>query len=390
MTRNKRDNGDGCIRKTSDGKWTARIQIGKNSNGKPHIKAFYGKTEAEVKKKLRNFKKEMNASTIDSMQKVSFGVYILDWLQSYKKNLLKPSSYDRLENTIKHYILPDLEFIQLSQINSDDIQNVINKIYKQGLSQSSIKKVYNAINGCLSHAQKKRNISYNPCLTVYLPSKSKFDKKTISIYSKSEIEKIKKECVRKYKTGTDVYYKGEIFIFILNTGLRMGEALALTWDDFDEDKQIIHINKNVIRIKKRDEITGGTMGYQNIIQNYTKTASGERIIPLNKTALDIILTIKNDKTLNNSKYIFSTSKGEVMTSNALTKKFNKILANCNIDKTGVHTLRHTFASLLFSKNRDVKEVSELLGHSNVSITYNTYIHLLKEHKRDAVNSIDDL
>ena len=186
----KRDHGSGSISQRKDGTWTARIQIGTTADGKQKIKAFYGKTSSEVKKKLKEYKKQSSQFNMNNIKKNSVEEYITDWLKKYKINEIKETSYDRLESTINNHIIPNLGYIQLSQLNADDIQNLLNKLVASNLSYSSIKKVYNALNSCLNHAVIRDHIIKNPCLAVNLPAQSKFNKRIVQIYTEDEIQKI--------------------------------------------------------------------------------------------------------------------------------------------------------------------------------------------------------
>ena len=169
----------------------------------------------------------------------------------------------------------------------------------------------------------------------------------------------------------------------------MGEVLGLKWEDIDFENKTIHVCRNVAYIKNRNSNLDTTKGYRVEVKEFTKTDAGNRLIPMNNTSFSLMNSLKSKSSDENS-YVFENKNGNVISPHNLEKKFNKILKNCNIEKTGLHTLRHTFASMLFKKGVDVKTVSEILGHADVRITYNTYIHLIKEQKHDAVNLLDDL
>ena len=113
----RRENGSGYIYQRENGKWVGRLYDGVKNDGTPKIKCFSGKTEAEVKRKIREYNK--SSSKID-IKKITVKDYISNWLTIYKKESLKSSSYDRLENTVKHQIIPNIGMIQLQQLNSDD------------------------------------------------------------------------------------------------------------------------------------------------------------------------------------------------------------------------------------------------------------------------------
>ena len=106
MIENRRDKGDGSIYQRKDGKWAAQIRLGKKADGKSNAKFFYGKTESEVKKKLKAFKNELIKNDFQTVKKSTLEDYINNWLTLYKVPSVKPSSYDRLERTIRNHIIP--------------------------------------------------------------------------------------------------------------------------------------------------------------------------------------------------------------------------------------------------------------------------------------------
>ncbi len=162
----RRDKGDGCISQRTDGTWTARIRVGLTPEGKPKIKAFYGKSEREVKKKLKEFEKELHKNDMSVVQKGTVESYMLNWLRSVKSNELKPKSYDRLEQTLTYQVIPYIGHLQVAAIQPDDVQKMVNELKDKGLSYSTIKKAYDAVNDCFRNGVIKRTVIYNPALGV--------------------------------------------------------------------------------------------------------------------------------------------------------------------------------------------------------------------------------
>lgn len=386
VTRKK--NGEGSIYQLANGKWTGKLQIGKKPDGKPNRKTFSGKTEAEVRKKIKEFNKNIDKYLAENVPTLSFEEYINKWLYTYKRNTLKPSSFDRLESSVKNYVIPNLGYLQLGNIENHDIQSLINDMFDKGLSHSSIKKVYDTCNGVFTYAMIK-DITRNPMLGVEMPSVKKFDKKEIKYFSDDEAKRFEAEAKKLYKTSRRVYNYGYAFILMLNTGVRMGEVLGIDkYKDIDLENNTLRVQRNVVVIKERDKSDPTeVIGYTNQIQDSVKTDAGDRIIPLSKKARESIVYLMENCD-NNSNFLISNPQGDTLSMSSFSKTFSKILVASNIEPCGLHTLRHTFASKLFKNGIDVKIVSELLGHSNVAITYNTYIHLIKEQKVKAIQSLD--
>ena len=199
----KRDNGTGTIYQRSNGNWVGKIYLGRDSSGKEKFKYLSGKTQAEVKRKIKEYNQNENKTNV---KKVSVGEYVWNWVKLYKKGSIKDSSYDRIEDTIRKHIIPNIGMIQLQQLSSDDIQRLINNMKdKQGYSYSSIKKVYDCLNQVLTHAAIKDDITKNPILLVKMPDKRQFVQKEIKFFNKHESALIIEEATRTYRNGKPMY-----------------------------------------------------------------------------------------------------------------------------------------------------------------------------------------
>lgn len=310
--------------------------------------------------------------------------YIKNWLYNVKSNTLKPSSFDRKEQIINYQIIPYIGNINISDLNPDNIQSMVNEL-KKHYSYSTVKKAYECINSCLKYAVKRRDLPYNVAESISLPKNTERNKSEIKYFSEDEVKRIVKEAVRCYKNGNRVYRMGEIFILLLNTGLRIGEALALEWSDINFENRYATIRNNIVVVKDRSD---NQKKYCYLKQTSTKTKNGSRIIPLNSEAIRALISLKsiNGKT----PYVFATKNRKRIHPRNIDRTFRCILQKCGIACTGVHSLRHTFASRLFANGVDVKTVSELLGHSDVGITYDTYIHLIQEQRIIAVDTIENV
>lgn len=388
MAKNKREHGQGTIYLRKDGRWYGAVQNGYNENGKPKMITVYGKTEAEAKRKLKEKIKLINSDGLilqnNTIKNITVEEYCTNWLKNVKVNELKPSSYDRKEITLSNQVYPSIGMLQLSQLSIDDVQQMVNQLKQKELSYSSIKKAYEAINECCKYAIIRGDLQKNPCTGVTLPKNLKHQDGDIKFYTEKQVESLLQQATIKYNNGKNKYRLGYGIQLLLYTGLRIGEALALTWEDVDIQNKTIKVNKNLKQVKNRDD---DQSVYKIIIQNSTKTNSGTRIIPLNNKSIEALKQIK--KITGQYKYVFSTETGNNVSARTCDRMFRKIQENCGFKEIyGVHALRHTFASLLFKKGVDVKTVSEILGHKDVSVTYNTYIHLIQEQKVSAMNLLD--
>lgn len=383
-TRNR--NGEGSVFQVAEWKWVAKICTGIQPDGKPILKQFSGKTEAVVRKKLREFKKSLEFIVGHKPNGETVKAYFTRWLRDYQYNKLKPASYDRLESTVMNHIIPNLGTLKMDKVTRDHIQQLMNQLYKkQKLSYSSVKKVYVALNAGYKHALMTDDVLKNPCVGVVLPDSKERTKQVLSL-SKEEVKRIKEELAKTKNNGDPLYYYSDVFLLILNTGLRMGEALSLRWDDVDLKNRTITINKNQIMTKKRDADGNVLGGYELRTQNSTKTASGNRIVPINHSAS---IALQKLKMGNATPYVIVNSKDNLVLPSDLERAFHVVLRNAGVkDDYGIHVLRHTFASMLFAKSVDIKIVSQLLGHSTVKITYDTYVHVFEKDIRHMTQVLD--
>lgn len=384
----RRDYGSGSISQRKDGTWTARMVIGVNEKGKPRIKALYGKTEREVKKKLKEFQKEFYKNDQTVVQKNTVESYMLNWLHTNKKNTLKPKSYDRLEQTITYQVIPQIGHIQLAAIQANDVQNMINNLAEAGMSYSTIKKAYDAVNECFRTGIIQKTVLFNPALGVTIPAKSSFGKKEIRCYDESETKKLCEAAVSIYSNNKRIYRLGDAIVLDVNTGLRLAELLALKWSDVDLDNRTIHISAT--RVVVKDRSADASKKYVVIEQYSTKSQTSTRDVHLNDDAYEALMRLKEITGAFN--YVLTTKDGKPVAPRYLDRMFRKIAVAAGFEEDkiyGLHSLRHTFASRLFANGEDVKTVSELLGHSDITITYNTYIHLINQQKRNAVKKLNN-
>jgi len=368
----------------SDNRWVAKFKDERMS--KPKI--MYANSEKEVKKKLREYKKEIAGKTVVEIKKQSVEIYMSNWLlERIKRKKLKPRSIDTLEGTLKNQVFPHIGNIQIASLRMDDIENMIFDLENKGLSYSRIKKAYDAVNACFKKGLINRELEYNPCEGVDLPANTKKKSNDIIFFDEDEVNKICKTAISTYDSGKYIFRLGWTIPLLFNAGIRVSELLGLTWSDIDIINKTMTISKTVVFVNDRDINTKTKT--KRLVQESTKTKSSARIIPLNKKAMESIEKLR--EITGAFEYLCTTSNGKGIDPSSIDRMFKLILKKSGIEKNcGVHACRHTFASSLFKQGVDVKYVSELLGHSNISITYNIYIHPIKEQKIKMVALLDEL
>ena len=383
-------NREGCVYQTKDGKWKASIMIGTKRDGKPVRKSFNADTEAEARKKLRQYQKQLKSNEGKSRIIVTVEDYFENEFLPYKKRFLKLSSYRRMESTYLTHIKKELGTFHFEKLTTKLIQKFIDSSMSKQ-SYSSTKKIYDLINACckynLAQPPEERILSYNPCDLVIIDRKSlESGMEPVKIFYDDELIRIKEEL--SYvdpETGVPRYPYGPIYILILNTGIRMGELAALDKHDILWSIRKIRINKNAVMCKDPD----GT-GYQMVIQSSTKTKNGTRTVPLNEAAMHALLTL--EERFPDTEYLALNQSKQRITPNNIEKTFAHVLDRCEIERNGrnCHALRHTFATTLFRTNVDIKTISQILGHGSIRITYDTYISVCDEQMENVMDRIPEI
>lgn len=382
----RKTNGSNSVYKAKDGRWYGQIVIGKNANGTLKYKRFSSEKQYVVIEKMREYQQSVNQTkNVDDCYLEDF---LSNYLTSVKKNVLKPASYDRdvrTANLIKKYI----GNYTFSQLTTEIIQSdLVNKLKSDDYSYSTIHKVCVLLNECLQYAVDTDRLSKNPCRLVKQPPKKMFEKKEIRWLSEEEIDKFVQAANAVNSTGMDKYMYGLPTTLVIYTGLRCGELAALKWSDINFDNNTITVNKNISSNYSYDDSDDKQRVV--VVQNSTKTSEG-RVIPLNNHSIDILNGLKNKYGKVNPDGFIINNTDKIVAVDTLSDSYTNIAKFAKIDNPlGIHTLRHTFASLLIKKGVDIKIVSEILGHKDVAFTYNTYVHLLDEQKASAMKLLDEI
>lgn len=290
---------------------------------------------------------------------LSLSEFIDVWLELFKKNSIKISSYSRLvtsKETLKKYPISQKKIYEISFF---DVQKYINTLVDDGYSLSNIKKQALIVTAPLRQAAAMRIINADPSVGICMPSEAKVKKKSREViaYTKEEQEKIWHKIVQE---PDNVGYAA--VAFEIETGLRAGELLALKWTDVD----IAHC-----KMKIHATIVNPQYTNRAEYQDSAKSKSSHRSIPLTPKALFILKNLKERRT---TEWVFE-KYGERMSYQQLTYQTKRLCREARVDYQGEHVFRHTFATNCYYKGIDVKILSRLMGHSSVQVTYNIYINL---------------
>lgn len=303
--------------------------------------------------------------------------WLNEWLDNYVKITNKKRTLEHYSGLVRLHILPQFGEKEINGISCTELQKFVckllligNKSTGKGLSASSVNSIITIIQNSMRTALVLGLISKNPAETIRRP---KIVEKRIECFSTKEQQYIE----RAVFSDKRLYLRG--VVLCLYTGLRIGELLALTWNDIDFRNKLLIVTKSCYYAKNDD-------GKFSRIVDTPKTNASLRKIPLSTQMLLLLREIK----MNNLSDFVIAKNNKPISIRTYQRSFECLLNAIGIPHRNFHALRHTFATRAVECGVDVKTLSEILGHKNATITLNRYTHSLLDHKRNMMNRIGKL
>ena len=373
----RRPNGDGTIRKREDGRWEGRITIGKRKDGSCIVKTVTAKTQKALLQKFNEMKFRYAGANLVEKCQMTVGEWLIDWLENYKKHMIRPTTYRGYKNYIEKHMIPYIGKKPITNLRTADIQKMYNKLKECGrttehpedgytLSNSMVRSVHMLLHEALDGAVKERIIPSNPTKGVVLPKIDYKDKRILLEYEVDRLLEVSKE--------RDGWY--DFFYLECMTGLRKGEICALKWSDYDE------INRK-LSVKRTATYMDGKLTIGE-----TKTERSRRKIILPKSVAKMLSERKKSAV---SEWIYPSVSDITKPLNPQTAYYTlkKFLKEADIPTVRFHDLRHTFATHAASSGVDPKTLSAILGHTDASFTLDTYTHVTTDMQRNASKVVNN-
>ncbi len=297
--------------------------------------------------------------------------YTRHWLYVKKRAEVKPGSFDALVGTFTRYVEQGIGEKELKEVTEEDVQVAVSDIQLR-LSTSVAKKVYYLLKAVFEYAYCKGDVERNPVFLVKSPSYTLKPPEDVVVLTKEEVAKLYIAVDKTYSNGRPVYYYGYAFVLMLCTGVRPCELLGFKWCDVDFENRTISVRRNVVNFK--NQTTGK---FEVVVQNTLKTKKSKRTLYLNDTAIFALNKLKEYQ-ITKSEYVVAGKDGSFLAPQQLRRTFYRMLDSANIPKHNLYSLRHTFATQLFAKGISLKTISEMLGHTSIRVTADTYVHLVQE------------
>lgn len=354
-------------------------------------KDLYGSTVKELDSKIKAIINELDNGII--IGKNTFENFFSDWLFDVHLINKKPSTCERYEGLYRNYIKDSsISDINIKDITLKDIQEYYSTLYKKGASISTLKNLNKLISPSIRYAYNNNMIIKDFTRGIVLPSDTENNK----LLKKSDVNPFSLDEQIIFLNAIKGNELENLFVTALDSGLRQGELLALTWNDIDFDNECIYVNKTV---KLVANVTRDGREKGKYLVQTPKSEKANRTVVIPAFLVKRLRQHRTQQLENKLRYsnlyqdntlVFCNQFGKHLDSSKVRKVFKKVLEDNKLKDRKFHDLRHTYATRLFELGEEPKTVQELLGHSNISITLDTYTHVLESMKKKAVSKLNDL
>jgi integrase len=369
----KRANGEGTIYRRSDGRFTAQLSH-RDAEGKLQRRTFYGKSQSEVRAKLKEAQGRVEVGGPVKDAKISLRDYAERWITStLAASDRKPSTRELYAIIARTYIAKStLGGATLDKIRPSDVERFVLELQSHK-APSTVRQTYTVLRAILDAAARDQLIASNPAAKVQRPGVPRQEAKSISPEELETLLAMRDESDR----------LGVLFRLLAWTGLRRGEALALRWADVNLSKGLLRVSRTLGRVDGRLQVSE------------PKTAKSRRPVPLTAPVVTMLSAHRErqrfERSAAGSAYadndlVFATEVGGYLDPRNTLRAFAATVKRAGLPEgIGLHTLRHTAASTMLANGAPVKIVSEVLGHSSIAITGDVYGHVSTEDARAALD-----
>lgn len=359
----RRTKGEGSIKQKKDGRWEAMFYV----DGKP--KYITGTDKADVISRWNKAKQARDNGTYVESTNMTLNQWIKRWLIVYKRPNVEPKTLESYYVMWKLYIKDSIGETKLQKLKGDAIQELINDMGDDGYSTSTINLMYSVLRGSIYKAWQLDIIAKLPTKAVELP-KTK-TAKDIAVLSVKDQETFEKHAVE--------HDFGDIFLLMLWTGLRPGEAMGLTRTSIDHKKKVIKVQgtaQTVLDFDKKMEPIKRT----HRVKESAKSASGMRNVPMMPEVEELVKKLEAKS--NNVSLICVDNLGDPLSPTRLRHALNRMTKAMGIPDIHPHTMRHTFATRQIEAGIDYKALQAILGHYNIAMTMDRYVHTTDDFKAE--------
>jgi integrase len=341
-------------------------------------KTLYGKTRAEVAAKLAKALSDREGGLTFDANNMKLDDYLRLWLTDSVRDSVRPATYEGYARQVRNHLTPTLGPIKLRTLTPAHLRGLYRDKLDSGLSPRTVQYIHVTIHKALKQALNDGLVPRNVAEAVKPPQ-----------VRREEIQPLTPEQTKRLVEFVSEDRLEALYVLAVTAGLRQGELLGLKWEDVDLDHGILRVKRTLSGIKDGKPVFGTP-----------KTAKGRRSVKLTAKAVEALekhreRQIEERKQLvklwRDCGLVFPTRVGTpISRHNLVTRSFKPLLVRAGLPDIRFHDLRHTCATLMLVVGTNPKVVQEMLGHANVSITLDTYSHLLPNMQGEAVGRLDNL
>ncbi len=376
MASRKRGRGEGSICRRADGRWMARLDLGWQ-DGRRAQKAFYGRTRGDVVEKMGKAQQDLQQGLPVSANRQNVEQFLGHWLEQVAKPRVRPRTYDTYHQAVRLHITPYLGHVQLVKLTPQKVQAWLGARATAGVSARRCQYARVVLRIALQQAVKWSLVARNAAALVDPPR-----------VVKREIQPLTPAQARVLLDRSGSHRLGALFAVAVALGLRQGEALGLRWqEDVDLDEGVIHVRQALQRLK------GGIAFVEPKSHRSRRSVALPAVVG---TALKTHRVRQLEERLaagrkwQESGLVFTTRIGTPLDPRNVTREFHALLADAGLPRIRFHDLRHTAATLLLAQGVSPRTIMETLGHSQISLTMDTYTHVLPSLQREAAERMDQV
>jgi len=343
-------------------------------NGRPLRKHFYGETRSGVAGRLTKALQELQQGILPADDRIKLEAFLDRWLEDSVKPSVRAKTYDSYKQLVRLYIKPDLGHVRLSKLTPHDVRKFMNARMESGLSARTVLYCRAVLRRALRQAVCDGVIFRNVATLVEPPRSVRPEAKVLTPEQAGAFLKAIKENRLQ-----------ALYTVALSLGLRQGEALGLRWQDLDLDNRTLRVNTALQRIDGKVQLVE------------PKTSRSRRTLPLPDSVVQSLRShrvrqkeerLKAGERWHEAGFVFTTPIGTPLDPRNVLREYQAALKGAELPRLRFHDLRHSCASLLLAQGVQPRTVMEVLGHSQISITMDTYAHVMPAMMRNAADAMD--
>ena len=370
-----RSNGEGSVYRRQDGRWTGAAYV-LTPEGTRKRKAVYGKTRKEAYDKLAALQEKSRAGIAATPGRLTVKAFLETWMRDVQEARLSPATLQTYEGYIRNHLVPVLGAKHLGQLTAADVRAFLAIKAREGKSPATVKQMHAILRSALQHAMREDLVPRNVAKLVVVPTPPKQDVEPLT----------PDEARTLLKTAQGTTWEA-LWTLYVGLGLRRGEALGLRWGDID-------INNGYLNVVQSLQRSRGELRLKS-----PKTDTSRRRVVLPGFCIDALIrhrTSEREKLaslglpIDQATLAFTSQAGTAIEPRNVNRAFEALLKKAELRRVKLHDLRHTCASLLLAEGVAPRVVMELLGHSAIAVTMNTYSHVIPALQDESAKRMDAL